>query len=91
MEDQRAIKDGRNVSIKVFHSFLSMPEEGYIPHYDDPRVGFFITQMNDMTSEKTTNYKDLVHRWRLIKKDPTQAVSEPVKPIRWWIENSTPF
>lgn len=86
-----AIKDGRNVSIKVFHSFLSMPEEGYITHYDDPRVGFFITQVNDMTSEKTTNYKDLVHRWRLIKKDPTQAVSEPVKPIRWWIENSTPF
>jgi len=47
-----AIKDGRNVSIKVFHSFLSMPEEGYTPHYDDPRVGFFITQVNDMTSEK---------------------------------------
>src|SRR5687768_18295189 len=24
------------------------------------------------------------------KKDPTAAVSEPVTPITWWIENTTP-
>ena len=86
-----AIKDGRNVSIKVFHTFLKMPKQGYTSHYDDPRVGYFTTQVDNMTSEKTTNYKDLVHRWRLIKKDPSLAISEPVKPITWWIENSTPL
>lgn len=86
-----AIKDGRNVSIKVFHTFLNMPEAGYTPHYDDPKVGYFTTQVNNMTSEETTNYRDLVHRWRLVKKDPSLAISEPVKPITWWIENSTPL
>jgi hypothetical protein len=86
-----AIQDGRNVSIKVFHSFLSMPEAGYTIQYDDPRVGYFTTQVNDMTAEETTNYRDLVHRWRLIKKDAKLAISEPIKPITWWIENSTPL
>ncbi len=86
----RAIKDGRYVSIKVFHTFMNMPDDGYEVRFDDPRVGFFTTQVNDMTSTQTINYRDLVHRWRLIKKDPSAAVSEPVTPITWWIENSTP-
>ena len=86
-----AIQDGRNVSIKIFHSFLKMPKEGYKHRLDSPKVGYFATKINDMTSIETTNYRDLVHRWRLIKKNPTQAISEPVTPITWWIENSTPL
>ena len=86
-----AIQDGRNVSIKIFHSFLKMPEEGYNYRLDSPKVGYFATQINDMTSIETTNYRDLVHRWRLIKKNPGQTVSEPLTPITWWIENSTPL
>ncbi|MCH2216515.1 MAG: DUF5117 domain-containing protein [Flavobacteriales bacterium] len=39
-----AIADGRNVSIKVFHTLMSMPEEGYEPRMDDARVGYFLTQ-----------------------------------------------
>jgi hypothetical protein len=31
-----------------------------------------------------------VHRWDLQKKDPNATLSEPVEPITWWIENSTP-
>jgi hypothetical protein len=85
-----AVTDGRNVSIKVFHTFMNMPEDGYKPRMDDPRVGYFLTQTNDMTSTGTVNYRDLVHRWRLVKKNPNAAVSEPVTPITWWIENTTP-
>jgi hypothetical protein len=86
-----AVTDGRNVSIKVHHTFMNMPEEGYEPRMDDPRVGYFFTQTNDMTSTQTTNYRDMIHRWRLVKKNPNAAVSEPVKPITWWIENTTPL
>jgi hypothetical protein len=32
----------------------------------------------------------MIHRWRLEKADPTAAISEPVTPITWWIENTTP-
>ena len=85
------ITDTRYVSIKMFHAIMKMPEDGYSVRYDDPRVGFFTTKVNDMTSTESVNYKDLVHRWRLIKKDPSLEISEPVKPITWWIENSTPL
>lgn len=85
-----AVTDGRNVSIKVFHTFMNMPDDGYEVRMDDPRVGYFLTQTNDMTSTGTVNYRDLVHRWRLVKKNPNLGVSEPVKPITWWIENTTP-
>ena len=86
-----AVTDGRNVSIKVFHSLIAMPENDYKPRFDDPRVGYFFTQVTDQTSTSSTPYRDLVHRWNLKKKDPNAAISEPVEPIVWWIENSTPL
>jgi len=86
----RAVTDGRNVSIKVYHSLIQMPDNNYQPLFDDPRVGFFTTQVTDMTSPESANYRDLVHRWHLEKKNPNAAISEPVKPIVWWMENTTP-
>ena len=87
----QAVTDGRNVSIKVFHSLIAMPENDYEIRLDDPRVGYFTTQVNDQTATNSAPYKDLVHRWNLVKKDPNAAISEPVKPITWWMENSTPI
>jgi len=43
-----------------------------------------------LTSTSPTPYRDLVHRWNLVKKDPSLAISEPVQPIVWWMENTTP-
>ena len=86
----RAVADGRNVSVKIYHSLIKMPENDYEPLMDDPRVGYFLTQVTDMTSTSSTPYKDLVHRWNLKKKDPSAKISEPIKPITWWMENSTP-
>lgn len=86
----RAVTDGRNVSIKVYHSLIEMPDNDYQPLFDDPRVGYFTTQVTDMTSPKSANYRDLVHRWHLVKKDPEAELSEPVEPIVWWMENTTP-
>ena len=85
-----AIVDGRYVDIVLQHSFIEMPRNNYKPRMDDPRIGYFMTEMNDMTTTESMNYKDLIHRWNLVKKDPTAALSEPVKPITWWIENTTP-
>jgi len=87
----QAVTDGRNVSIKVFHSLIAMPDNDYTPRFDDPRVGYFTTEVNDQTATNSAPYKDLVHRWNLVKKDPNAAISEPVKPITWWMENSTPI
>ncbi len=86
----RAVTDGRNVSIKIYHSLIAMPDNDYEIRLDDPRVGYFMTQVNDQSSMSATPYRDLIHRWNLVKKDPNAAISEPVTPITWWMENSTP-
>ncbi len=86
----RAITDARNVSIIVYHSLIQMPDNDFNPVYDDPRVGYFTTNVTDMTVAKNANYRDLVHKWNLVKKDPSAALSEPVEPIVWWMENTTP-
>lgn len=86
-----AVSDGRNVSIKVSHSIIAMPDNDYEIRYDDPRVGFWVTQINDQTSTGSIPYRDIIHRWHLKKKDPNAAISEPIEPITWWMENSTPI
>lgn len=86
-----AITDSRNVSVLVQHSLVRMPDDNYIPRTDDTRVGFFTTQSNHMTTLDQVNYRDFINRWRLEKKDPTKELSEPVKPIVYWIENTTPL
>tara|TARA_E500000178_G_scaffold14783_1_gene14311 strand:- start:312 stop:2846 length:2535 start_codon:yes stop_codon:yes gene_type:complete len=86
-----SVSDSRYVSMKTFHTLIEMPEEDYEIRLDDQRVGYFTTQVDDLTNPGTTNYRDLINRWKLIKKNPSLEISEPVKPITWWIENSTPI
>jgi len=84
------VTDARNVSILIQNSLIRMPENDYKPRFDDARVGFFTTEINDMTSTSPIPYRDFINRWHLKKKNPNEAVSEPVQPIVWWIENTTP-
>lgn len=84
------ITDARSVAILVQHSFLEMPEPGYEPRADDFRVGYFTDEVTDLTSVSHAPFKDVITRWRLEKKDPGAEVSDPVKPITFWIENTTP-
>jgi hypothetical protein len=82
--------DPRSVIVTIDHSFIAVPENDYVVRYEDPRIGYFVTQTEDMTDPSHTPYRDLVHRWNLIPKDPDAELSEPVEPIVWWIENTTP-
>lgn len=85
------VTDSRYVSIRVQHSFVKMPEGEYTPRFDDPRVGYFTDRITDLTDYSHTPFRDVISRWKLVKKDPDAAVSDPVEPIVWWIENTTPL
>jgi Met-zincin/Domain of unknown function (DUF5117)/Domain of unknown function (DUF5118) len=85
-----AIEDGRYITLRYQHAFVSVPENNFQPRFDDPRVGYFTTQINDMTVASSTPWRDLIHKWDLQKKDPTAAKSDPIKPITFWMENTTP-
>ena len=86
-----AVTDARYVSIQVYYTLMEVPENDYEPRYDDARVGYFLNQVTDQTSPSATPYRDLINRWHLKKKNPEAAVSDPVEPITWWIENTTPM
>jgi len=85
------ITDARYVRIKMQHSFLEVPQNDYRPRRDDPRVGYFGAEVDNLTSVSATPYKDFISRWHLKKKDPKAKLSEPVEPIVFWIENTTPL
>ena len=85
------VTDPRFVSVSLQHAFVAVPENGYQPRRDDPRLGYFAQHVDDLTSDESANYRDVINRWHLVKQDPSAAVSDPVQPIVWWIENTTPL
>lgn len=84
------VTDPRYVRVRMQHSLLEMPKNNFRPRRDDPRVGYFMVQRNDQTSISPVPYKDMINRWHLEKKNPGAAISEPVEPIVFWVENTTP-
>lgn len=84
------VTDPRAVTVRIQHSIIGMPKNDFKPRRDDFRVGYFGQQVDDMTSSSATNYRDVINRWHLVKKDPNAAISEPVEPIVWWVEKTTP-
>lgn len=85
------IADQRYTTLSVQHAFVQVPESDFTPRRDDPRVGYFGQQVDDLTSYETANYRDVINRWNLVKKNPEADVSDPITPILWWIENTTPI
>lgn len=89
-ETDADVANPRYISVQVQHTFLALPESDFKPRLDDARIGYFGHQITDMTSTEAAPYRDVIHRWRLLKQKPGTALSEPVTPITFWIENTTP-
>jgi len=72
-------------------SLLALPPAGYQPRVADPRVGFFGEQFDDFSrTYKESFSQNFIDRWRLEKKDPSAAISEPVKPITFYLDRAIP-
>jgi len=85
-----AVADPRYLSVTSRHIFIKMPNTDYEPRVNDHRIGYFVNKSTDLTSYKNFPNFALINKWRLIKKDPDAKLSEPVEPIVYWVENSTP-
>ncbi|MBK6336544.1 MAG: zinc-dependent metalloprotease [Betaproteobacteria bacterium] len=84
------LPDRRSLFLGLQYSFTRLPEP-MPPRVADPRVGHFVDEVWDFTDDRNrTPRQYLVQRWRLEKKDPTAALSEPVKPIVYWIDRNVP-
>lgn len=75
----------------LHYSMVLLPEHPAQARLCDNRVGYFsVTQEDYGTDEHRTAKRCYIARWRLIPKDSTAAVSDPVKPIVFYIDPATP-
>ena len=81
----------RVLTIREHHSLVALPPPGFEPREHDPRVGFFGPVFQDFSQPYDQHIvRSLAERWRLQKKDPSAAVSEPVKPITFYLDRAIP-
>ena len=85
-----AVADKRYTFISARHLFVEMPDDEFEPRVADQRVGYFSQKVTDLSTYDTYPARDLMNRWRLVKKNPDAELSEPEEPIVFWVENSTP-
>ena len=83
----------RSITVRERHSLIELPElnSGYAPRKLDPRVGVFGIEFADFATPTGTPIETRwISRHRLIKKDPTLAVSEPVAPLVYYVDRGAP-
>lgn len=80
-----------SATVVLHYSMVKLPEKPMMPRLFDERVGYFsVSQMDYGRDEHKAPQRRYVTRWRLEKKDPNAEMSEPVKPIVYWIDSATP-
>ncbi len=83
--------DPRSLFIGFVYNFRELPATPMAVRPADGRVGFFTESYTDLSDDLRPNPRvHPVKRWRLEKKDPAAAMSEPVQPIVFWMENNIP-
>ncbi len=79
------------VSVMMHYSMVHLPKEPMMPRLSDSRVGFFSISQEDYGYDShRTEIRTYITRWRLDKKDPSLKLSEPIKPIVFYIDRSVP-
>jgi len=86
------VSDWRSIPVGVRYSLFALPDDPMQIRLADDRVGFFLHAFKDFSRDREeTLYVRFLRRWRLEKKDPSAELSEPVKPIVYWIDRSVPL
>ena len=75
----------------VHYSLVQLPETPMMGRLKDSRIGFFTTGFTVFgTDERRAMDVEYIQRYRLEKKDPNAALSEPVKPIVYYVAREVP-
>jgi hypothetical protein len=82
--------DPQSFTMRIHHSFLRAPV-GYTPRRADPRIGVSAVSFRDYAKPFNENTEvEWVTRWRLEKRTPGTAPSEPKKPIVFYLDPAIP-
>jgi hypothetical protein len=87
----QGMRAGTNATVVMHYSMVKLPEKPMMPRLFDERVGYFSIRKYDYgVDEQRAPQRTYITRWRLEKKDPNAALSEPVKPIVYYVDPATP-
>jgi hypothetical protein len=85
------VPDVRSLFLGLHYSLARLPETPMASRPADPRVGYFTTTVADFSDDVARSPRErFINHWRLEKKDPAAALSEPVKPITYWLDRTIP-
>jgi hypothetical protein len=80
-----------SATVVLHYSMVKLPEKPMMPRLFDERVGYFsVANMDYGRDEHRAQERTYITRWRLEKKDPNADLSEPIKPIVYYIDAATP-
>ena len=79
------------ITVHEHYSFVKLPEDGYKTRVFDPRSGFYGINFMDYSAPiGEPIVKRYITRHNLKKKNPDEKISEPVKPIIYYVDNGAP-
>jgi hypothetical protein len=82
---------GNSATVLMHFSMVKLPEHPMMARLFDDRVGYFTVRQEDFgRDEHRAPTRTYINRWRLEKKDPSAVMSEPVKPIIYYVDPATP-
>jgi hypothetical protein len=83
--------ESRSFFVGLVYNFMRLPEQPMRARKPDPRLGHFTDVVNDYSTDlKARTRVHYINRWRLEKKDPDAAMSEPRQPIVYWVDKNVP-
>jgi hypothetical protein len=91
-ELSRVSPETRSVTLAVRHSFIRLPDEGFLPVLHDPRSGTSaqVTVTDFAADLDQPVVSRLARRFRLEKTDPSAARSPVKKPIVFYVDRAAP-
>lgn len=86
-----ATPDPRSLFVDFVYNFAALSETPMAARKADPRLGHFTETFTDLGNDLQPNARvHFIKRWRLEKKDAGATLSEPVKPIIYWLDKNIP-
>ncbi|HJP90460.1 MAG TPA: zinc-dependent metalloprotease [Pyrinomonadaceae bacterium] len=87
----QSMRPGTNATVVMHYSMVKLPDKPMMPRLFDERVGYFTVRNYDYgIDEQRAPRRTFITRWRLEKKDPNAEISEPIKPIVYYVDPATP-
>ena len=82
---------GNSATVVTSHSMVKLPEQPMMPRLFDERVGYFTESLFDYgRPEHRSMQRTYITKYRLEKRETNAEISEPVKPIVYYVDPATP-